>query len=101
MPSNRNHDCDAFKPVHIWFRYVLFTINELSQKKGNIFHGMRNLHKLKLRFYAPSKVGINGYLTVFPGWKAIGKTGETELSKITLNSMPNIWIKQAHVQGFY
>ena len=24
MPSNRNHDCDAFKSGHIGFRYVLF-----------------------------------------------------------------------------
>ena len=77
MPSNRNHDCDEFKPGHIGFRYVLFTINELSQKKGNIFHGMRNLHKLKLRFYAPSKVELNGYLTVLPGDKVSDKIGET------------------------
>ena len=40
-------------------------------------------------------------MTVFPGVKVSDKIGETEVKQIPLNSMPNIWIKQAYVQGFY
>ena len=46
-------------------------------------------------------IDINECLSVLPGAKASDKIFETELNEILLNSMPNIWIRQAYVQGFY
>ena len=46
-------------------------------------------------------IGINDYLHVFPGTKDIDIFCETELNEILFNSMPNIWIRQVYVQGFY
>ena len=37
---------------------------------------------------------FNEVLAVSPRAKASDKIGETELNKIILNSMPNVWIKQ-------
>ena len=45
-------------------------------------------------------IGLNQYLDSFPGATFSDKIGVTELNKILLNSMPNIWSKQAYVQGF-
>ena len=46
-------------------------------------------------------VYINEYLNVLLVVKAGYNIGEKELNEILLNSMPNVWIKQACVQGFY
>ena len=62
--------------------------------------GIRNPIKLKVRRYAARLIYINDYLAAFPGAKESEKIGETDLNEILLNSMPNIWIRQAYVQGF-
>ena len=46
-------------------------------------------------------IDLNGYFSVLPGAKSSEKICETELNVILLNSMPNSWIRQAYVQGFY
>ena len=38
---------------------------------------------------------------MFSGEKTSGFFCEMELNEILLNIMPNNWIKQAYVQGFY
>ena len=45
-------------------------------------------------------IDLNKYLTSFPGSNLTDKNDETELNDILLNSMPNRWSKQSHVQGF-
>ena len=40
-------------------------------------------------------------LDSFPGATLSDKIGVTEFNEIISNSMPNIWSKQAYVQGFY
>ena len=45
-------------------------------------------------------IDINEYLFVLPGAKASDKICEMELNAILLNSTPNIWSRQAYVQGF-
>ena len=46
-------------------------------------------------------IDINEYLSVFPGENPIEKIGKTELNKIILNSIPNVWGRQVYMQGFY
>ena len=63
-------------------------------------HGIRNLLSLKVICYVAPLVDLNEYLDVLPGEKISDKICVTELYEILLNSMPNIWSKQAYVQGF-
>ena len=62
--------------------------------------GMRNPRGLKVRWYWAHFFYLNKYLDLLPGGKHTDKIGMTEINKILLNSMPNIWSKQAYVQGF-
>ena len=45
-------------------------------------------------------IDLNEYLASFPGTALTDKISVTELNEIRLNSMPNIWSKQAYVKGF-
>ena len=45
-------------------------------------------------------IAFNDYLDFLSGATLYNKIGITELNKISLNSMPNSWSKQAYVQGF-
>ena len=73
-----------------------------SQKEEKVMRrGMRKPCKLKVRRYAAHMIKINEYLDVFLGAKASEKVGDTELNEILLNIIPNFWISQAYVQGFY
>ena len=47
-----------------------------------------------------SLIYLNKYIDSFPGATMADKMGVTELNEILLNSMPNIWSKQAYLQGF-
>ena len=62
--------------------------------------GTSKPHTIKVRLYAASLIDMNKYLASLPGSTLYGKIGVTKLSEILLNSMPNIWSKQAYVQGF-
>ena len=44
-------------------------------------------------------IDLNEYLDEFTGEKASDKIGETEFNETPLDSMLNLWSKQAHVQG--
>ena len=81
--------------------YVRFPVNALSKKKRAMRHGMRKPYVLKLRCYMACLIDLNKYLPSFPGSTPTHKIGMTELNGILLKSMPNSWIKQAYVQGFY
>ena len=69
----------------------LFTVNVLSRKNRSMRHGMRNLRKLKVRFYAVQMIDLNEYLAAFPGAKSGENIGETELNETILNSIQNVW----------
>ena len=45
-------------------------------------------------------IDLNEYLASFLGANLSDKIDATELNEIILNSMINIWYKQAYVQGF-
>ena len=66
-----------------------------------MYRGMKKPRELKIRHYADFIIDINEFLDAFPEEKTSGKIGETELSLIILNSMPNGCSKQLYVQGFY
>ena len=72
----------------------------LSKKKRMMKHIMSNPRELKLRWCADYLVGINGYLSAFPGEKESYDIGDNKLRKILLNSTSNGWSNQAYVQGF-
>ena len=78
-----------------------FPVNALSKQKRAMRRGIRKSRELKVRLYAGHLIDLNDYLDAFPVAKASDKIGEMELNKIILNSMPNGWIKQAYVKGFY
>ena len=61
---------------------------------------MRKLCGSKVRRYAAFLIDLNENLAFFTGAKLYDKIGVMELNENFLNSMPNIWIKQVHVQGF-
>ena len=62
--------------------------------------GMKKMRSLTVRRYAARLIDLKEYLASFPGENLTDKTGITELNEILLNIMPNIWSKQAYVQGF-
>ena len=55
---------------------------------------------LYARRYVAHSIDLNEYLASFLGATLTEKLVVTELNKIPLNIMPNIWFKQAYVQGF-
>ena len=61
---------------------------------------MKKPRSLKLRRYTARLICLNEYLASFPGTAMAQKMGVTELNEIILNSISNIWSKQAYVQGF-
>ena len=61
---------------------------------------MNNPCDLKVRRYTDCMIDLNENLYVFPRAKARDKTCEVELNAISLNITPNIWNRQAYVQGF-
>ena len=63
-------------------------------------HVMRKPRGQKVRCYTACLINFNEYLASFSGATLSDKIGVTESNNILLNSMPNSWIKQAHVQGF-
>ena len=63
-------------------------------------HRMREPRGLKAMFYDSFVIDINEYFAVFHKAKVSDKICEMELNEKLLNSMPNIWIRQAYVQGF-
>ena len=61
---------------------------------------IKNPQSLNVRRYATRLVDMNEYLASFLGDTLDDKIGVNTLNEILLNSMPNIWSKQAYVQGF-
>ena len=55
------------------FRYVIFPINVLSNKKCAIIRGISNPRELKFRSYASCMINLNEYLAVFPVSKTSGE----------------------------
>ena len=59
----------------------------------------KNTCGLKVRRYPAILIYLNEYLASFPGATMADKIGITKIDGILLNSMPNIWCKQAYIQG--
>ena len=53
-----------------------------------------------MRRYDDRMIDLNEYLALLPGAKASDKCFDMELNGIILNRMPNVWSRQAYVQGF-
>ena len=64
-------------------------------------HRIKKPRELKLRCYIDRMIDINEYLSAFTLAKESNKIVDMEQNKIILNSMPNVWSKQAYVQGFH
>ena len=62
--------------------------------------GMRNPCGLKVISYAARLIDLKKYLALFSEANLAEKIGETELTKILFNSMPNSLSKQAYVKIF-
>ena len=75
-------------------------VNVLSKQKRAMSRGMRKPRGLKVRWYVNNLIELNGYLAVLPEANTSDRIFMTELNKILLNSIPNLWIKHAHVQVF-
>ena len=58
------------------------------------------MRSLTIKRYAARLSNLNAYFASFLGVTLTDKIGVTELNKILLNSMPNIWSKQAYVKVF-
>ena len=55
---------------------------------------------LTVRRYVERLIYLNEYLASFPGATVTDKIGVTKLNEILLNSIPNIWSKQAYLKFF-
>ena len=77
-----------------------FPVNFLSKQKRAMRRGMRKPRSLKVGRYAVRLIELNEYLDFFPAGTLYEKIRLNELNEILVNSMPNSWSKQAHVQGF-
>ena len=80
--------------------WYFFPVNSLPKHKRTMRRCMEKPHSLKVRHYAVLWIDLNEYLASFTGAIMDDKMGFTELNEILLNSMPNIWSKQAYGQGF-
>ena len=69
-------------------------VNSISKQKRAMRRCMKNTRSLKVRRYAARVIDLNEYLASFPGATMANKMDVTELNKILLNSMPDIWSKQ-------
>ena len=92
---------NTFKPHYFGLGMYFPPINDFSRKKFAMCCGMRKPRELKVRHCAACLIDINDYLNALPGAKSSDNIGETDIDKILLNSIPNGWIKQVYVQGFY
>ena len=62
---------------------------------------MRKPRELKVRHYVDSLIGLNKYLSLFPGVNMADKIGVTDIKEIFFNIIPNSWIEKEYVQVFY
>ena len=60
----------------------------------------KQTRSLKVWRYAAHLIDLNEYLDSFPGGTLDNKTDVTELNKIPLNIMLNIWSKYDFFKGF-
>ena len=72
----------------------------ICKKKRAMRHGTKKPRSLKVIRNTDPMIDINKYLSVLSGSKSSDKICETELNENALNRIPNIWIRQACVQGF-
>ena len=79
--------------------WYFFPVNSLSKKKLEMRCCMKNPRSLKVRRYTTQLIDLNEYSAYFTVLYIYDKMGDTELNEILLNSMPNIWSKQAYVKG--
>ena len=61
---------------------------------------MRKPCELKVICYAACLVDLNDYFYALPVAKTRDNIGEINPNEIILSGMPNLWSKQAYVQGF-
>ena len=77
-----------------------FPVNLLPKQNHAMRRGMRKMRGLKVRRYAARLIDLNEYLYLLPGAQLTESISVREINGILLNSMPNIWSKQAYVHGF-
>ena len=75
-------------------------VNSLSKQKRAMRLGMEKPRALTVRRYTACLTDINEYLESFLGAALNDNIVVTEIDEIFLNSMLNIWSRQAYVQGF-
>ena len=75
-------------------------VNFLSKQERAIIHGGKKSRSQKLRRNLARFVDLNKCFASFPGGDLADKIDVTELDDIFINTMTNIWSKQAYVQGF-
>ena len=75
-------------------------VSSLSKQKCTMRHGMKKTRSLTVIRYAACLIDLNACLTSFPGETLTDNIGVTEINKILLNIISNIWSKHVYVQGF-
>ena len=75
-------------------------VNSLPKGRRSMRRGMKKTRSLTVRRYVARLIDLNEYLASWTGETLYDKIGVTELNKLLSNSTPNIWSKQAYLQGF-
>ena len=91
---------ENLNPIILGLSAHFYLVYMLSTQKRAMRRRTRKPCGLKIRVYTDRKIDLNKYLDVLPGAKEIEKTCETDLDEMFLNSMTNIWSRQAYMQGF-
>ena len=75
-------------------------INALSNQKRAMCRSMRKPQDIPFRRFAARLRELNNYLPLFPIYSSAKKMLPEYLNKIILHAVPNVWEKQAYLQGW-
>ena len=65
-----------------------------------MWHVMMNLCNVSVKKFDTRLMDINEYLPLFPGSDNMKIIADEEMNEIILHTVPIVWMKQAHLQGF-
>ena len=76
-------------------------LNALNKQKRAMWRAMRKTWDIQLKIFAARLTELNNCLPPFLGLRNAKNMGPEELNEILLHAVPNSWVWQAYLQGWY